>query len=148
MESAKSRSTAIQPARGDAMRELIRMQSGFGQLLDIWSRLSTLEDGLPLADIEETDDSYIIELDLPGVDKSDIHTDVAGQRLIVSGVRKEKERTGVLRRRSRSVGAFRHEIVLPGKIDADRVTAKFVDGVLTIEIAKASREKPRHIKIQ
>ena len=148
MESAKSRSTAIQPARGDAMSELIRMQSGFGQLLDIWSRLSTLEDGLPLADIEETDDSYIIELDLPGVDKSDIHTEVAGQRLIISGVRKEKERTGVLRRRSRPVGEFRHEIALPGKIDADLVTARFVDGVLTIEIAKASTEKPTHIKIQ
>ncbi len=146
MESAESRSTAIQAARGDAMSELNRMQNRFGQLLDIWSQPSLLEDGLPLADIEETDESYIIELDLPGVDKSDINTEMAGRRLIISGVRKEKERTGVLRRRSRPVGEFRHEIVLPGKIDADRVTAKFVDGVLTIEIAKASTEKPRHIK--
>ena len=83
-----------------------RIQNRFGQLLDIWSQPSLLEDGLPLADIEETDESYIIELDLPGVDKSDINTEMAGRSLIISGVRKEKERTGVLRRRSRPVGEF------------------------------------------
>ena len=123
MESSESQSTAVQPTRTDAMNEWNWLQNRLGQLLEVWPRPSFFGDGFPQADIEETDDSYIIELDLPGVEKSDINTEMAGRRLIVSGVRREKERVGVLRRRSRPVGEFRHEIVLPGKIDADHVTA-------------------------
>jgi HSP20 family protein len=148
MESSERRSTAVQPTRTDAINEWNGLQNRLGQLLEVWPRPSLFEDGFPRTDIEETDDSYIIELDLPGVEKSDINTEMAGRRLIVSGVRKEKERVGVLRHRSRPVGEFRHEIVLPGKIDANRVTAKFGDGVLTVEVAKPSAEKPRRIRIQ
>ena len=142
------RSTAAQPARLDPMSELGQLQNRLGQLLDVWSWPSFFEDGTPLADIEETDDSYVIEVDLPGVEKSDINIEMVGRRLIVSGVRKEKERTGVLRHRSRPVGEFRHEIVLPGEIDAQQVTAKFNDGVLTVQIAEPTTEKPKRIKIQ
>ena len=148
MDTSESRSTAIQPTRRDAMNDWNELPNRLGQLLEAWPRPWLLEDDFPRVDIEETDDSYIIELDLPGLDKSDINTEIAGRRLIVSGVRKEKERAGVLRRRSRPVGEFRYEIVLPGKIDADRVTAKFEDGVLTVEVAKPSTEKPKRIKIQ
>lgn len=148
MAVSARRSTAMQPARVDPMTELNQLQDRLGQLLDVWSWPSFFEDGATLADVEETEDAYVIDLDLPGVEKSDINIEMVGRRLIVSGVRKEKERTGILRHRARPVGEFRHEILLPGEIDPDQIAARFNDGVLEIRISKASTEKPKRIKIQ
>ena len=64
--------------------------------MDGWSDLPSLlnTDFTPMADVEETDDEYLIEIELPGVHKNDIDISVAGQRVTVSGERKEKERAG------------------------------------------------------
>ena len=147
MTDLARRSASIEPANSDPMGELSQLQNRLGRLLDVWSWPSFFENGVPFVDIEETDGEYVIELDLPGVEKSDINIDLAGRRLVVTGVRKEKQRTGVLRRRSRPVGEFRHEIVLPGETDPDQVSAKFSDGVLTVHVAKTSTERPKRIKI-
>jgi len=98
----------------------------------------------PAADLEETDDAYIIEVELPGVAKSDIDVDVTGRRVRITGERKERERKGVLRRRTRITGRFEHEIVLPGDIDVEAVTAKLADGVLTVTAPKAEAERGAH----
>jgi HSP20 family protein len=142
------RSNPVVPARMDPMYELTQMQNRLSRLMDVWSWPSFFEDGAALADVEETDDAYIVELDLPGVEKSDIDIEIAGRRLIVSGERKEKERKGILRHRARTVGQFRHEILVPGEIDPEEVTASLADGTLTVRIAKPTSEKPKRIKIQ
>ncbi|HEY3240922.1 MAG TPA: Hsp20/alpha crystallin family protein [Acidimicrobiia bacterium] len=59
------------------------------------------------------------------------------------GKRKEKERIGILRRRTRNVGHFRYEILLPGAVDEDGITATLDDGVLTVRVPKASTARPR-----
>ncbi len=56
--------------------------------------------------MEETDDAYLVEVELPGVKRDDISIEVAGRRLTVSRERKERQRTGILRRRTRTVGRF------------------------------------------
>ena len=53
----------------------------------------------PLADVEETDEAYLVEVELAGVKGDDIQVEVAGRRLSVSGERKERERVGILRPR-------------------------------------------------
>jgi HSP20 family protein len=108
---------------------------------------SGVDEFAPLADIEETDDAYVLELELPGVAKADIDIEVSGRRLVVRGERKEKERTGILRHRTRAVGRFRYEVVLPGEIDERDVKATMADGELTIRAAKTAAERPRRIKI-
>jgi HSP20 family protein len=65
----------------------------------------------------------------------------------VTGERKEKERTGILRRRTRRVGQFRYEVLLPGAVDEDGVQAHLEDGVLTLRIPKASTERPHRIEV-
>jgi HSP20 family protein len=102
----------------------------------------------PLADVEETDDSYLIEIELPGVDKKDIDISVAGRRLTISGERKEKERVGILRRRTRSVGRFEYDIQLPGDIDENGVSASLADGVLSVRVPKATTDRARRITVQ
>src|SRR3982074_1383108 len=137
------RSNPVAPARMDPMDELTQMQDRLSRLMDVWSWPCFFEDGGALADVEETDDAYIVELDLPGVEKSDIDIEIAGRRLVVSGERKEKERKGILPHRARTVGQFRHEILLPGEIDPEQVTASLANGTLTVRIAKPTSEKPK-----
>ena len=61
---------------------------------------------LPAADLTETDDTYIVEVELPGVRREDIDVEMNGNELVVTGELKERKREGLLRRRSRRVGDF------------------------------------------
>jgi HSP20 family protein len=102
---------------------------------------------VPPADVEETDDAYLIEVELPGADQDDINIEVNGRELTVSGEIKEKERKGILRRRTRKVGEFQYAVALPGDIDADNVSARLENGVLTVMVPKSQRAKPRRIAV-
>ena len=66
----------------------------------------------------------------------------------ITGERKEKERVGVLRRRTRSVGRFEYDIQLPGDIDEDGVTASLSDGVLTVRVPKATNDRAHRIAVK
>ena len=101
----------------------------------------------PLADVEETEDAYSVEIDLPGVRRDDIDVELDGGVLTVSGEVKEKDRTGILRRRTRRVGQFRYTVTLPGEVDADDVSARLDDGVLTVRVPKSGTARRRRIPI-
>jgi HSP20 family protein len=137
-------------ARSDPLAEFERMVSQLTRFPDSWEDLASARaDGfIPLADVEETDDAYMLEVELSGVDKKDIDISSTGRRLTITGERKEKERTGVLRRRTRSVGRFVYDIQLPGEIDDKNITATLRDGVLTVRVPKASNAQARHIEVK
>jgi HSP20 family protein len=130
---------------------LEQLNEQFGRLLDsAWSPLSTGNGGtwMPLADIEETDDAWIVEADLPNVDRKDVNVELRDSELIVTGEIKEKERKGVLRRRARRTGEFEYRVTLPGKADAERIEANLHDGVLTVRVPKSEAERPRRIEVK
>jgi HSP20 family protein len=134
--------------RWDPFAEINRLTQQLQRLLD--GGLGDLQPGrgfTPLADVEETDDAYVVEIELPGVKREDASVEVAGRRLTVSGERKERERIGILRRRTRTVGRFHYEVVLPGDVDEDGVVASMDEGVLTVRVPKPASERPRRIPI-
>ncbi len=141
-----ARSPSRSAARWDPFRELDELnermnalwQSGLGDALEHWS---------PLADVEETDDAYTVELDLPGVAREDVDIQLDDRRLTVAGNIEEKERKGILHRRTRRVGRFHYSVTLPGDVDADGVSAQLHDGVLTVRVPKSAQAKPRRIAI-
>jgi HSP20 family protein len=102
---------------------------------------------VPLGDVEETDDAYEIDVELPGVDQDDVVIEVNGREVTVAGEIKEKERTGIMRRRTRRVGEFQYSVTLPGDIDPENVTAQLDGGVLTVTVPKSQRAKPRRVPI-
>jgi HSP20 family protein len=110
--------------------------------------LPGLDGFVPLADLEETDDAFIVDLELPGVSKKDIAVEVVDRRLIVDGERVEKPRLGRLRRRARSYGRFHFELMLPDQVDPDAIKATLKDGVLHLEIPKAHTANHRHIEVK
>ena len=113
--------------------------SGFGVALDRWS---------PPADVEESEDAYRVEIELPGVQREDVDIQLIERVLTVTGEVRERERTGVLRRRTRRVGQFSFSVTLPGDVDADQVSAQLHDGVLTVRVPKSAQAKPRRIAIE
>lgn len=138
--------------RGDPFQAMEDVYDRMGQLVQSFFGES-LPAGLggrwtALADIEETDDAYVVELDLPGIKAEDVNLEVRDNELRISGEIKEKERVGVLRRQTRQVGKFDYVVALPGEIDPDKVEASLSDGVLTVRLGKAAVSQPRRIEIK
>jgi HSP20 family protein len=136
-------------SRSDPLGELDRLNRRLTGYLDAWRQRAPLFDGLftPPADVEETDDAYVVDIELPGVRKQDLDIEIAGRRLTVRGERKEKQRVGILRRRERTVGRFQYEVTLPGNIDEDGIVANLDEGVLTVRVPKPESERTRRIPV-
>lgn len=103
----------------------------------------------PRMDLSETDDTYYVKVDLPGLTKEDITVSVKNHQLIISGERKSetrKEGENFLRV-ERSHGSFYRSIPIPETAKVDEVAAKFKDGVLNIHIPKTAEEKARKIEV-
>ncbi len=137
-------------ARWDPLAELDRFSRQLSSHLGSWRDVPNLLSGAftPLADLEETDDAYLVEIELPGVKRDDISVEVAGRRLSVSGERKERERVGILRRRTRTVGRFHYEVVLPGEVVEDGVEASLDEGVLCLRVPKPEADRARRIPVK
>ncbi|MET7392302.1 Hsp20/alpha crystallin family protein [Dactylosporangium sp. NPDC005572] len=100
------------------------------------------------ADVEETDDAFIIDLDLPGANADDLNIELRDNEIRVTGVFRERRRTGLLRHQSRKQGEFEYLVALPGEIDADGVEADLDSGVLAIRAPKARGARARRIEVQ
>lgn len=136
--------------RWNPFDELDRFNRQLANFLDSFGQLPNLLDGAftPLADVEETDDAYLVEIELPGVKRDDVDIEIAGRRVTVHGECREKERVGILRKRERTVGRFHYEVTLPGDVDEDGVEAHLDEGVLTVRLPKPEHERPRRIQIK
>jgi HSP20 family protein len=146
----RRRDTAPQPvARWDPFRELEGLQDQLAQLMQ-----RTAGDGegraafVPLVDIEETDDAWIVEAEVPGVRREDVDVELRGNELSLSGEIKEREREGVLRRRTRKTGEFDYHITLPGETVPEDIEARLEDGILTVRVPKPDQARARHIEVQ
>jgi HSP20 family protein len=146
----RRRDTAPQPIqRWDPFRELEGLQEQLSQLMP--RRTSDGDGGMPfmpLVDIEETEDTWIVEAELPGVKPEDVNVEVRGSELAISGEIKEREREGILRRRTRKTGEFDYHITLPGDADAENIDAELRDGILTVRIPKPEQQRPRRIAVK
>jgi HSP20 family protein len=126
--------------------EFDQLQAQVGELLE--SALSgDAAPWVPAVDIEETDNAWIVEAELPGVDKKDVDIEMNDNELVVRGEIKEREREGVLRRRTRRVGEFEFRVTMPSQANADDIDAKLEHGVLRIRVPKAEESQPRRIEI-
>lgn len=94
---------------------------------------------VPRLDVAETDASYQVAAELPGVDPAEVTVTVTDGRLVIKGEKKaEKEEKGKdWHRVERSYGSFQRAVDLPLAIAEDKVQAEFSKGVLKITLPKA-----------
>lgn len=154
VRKSTGRNAVRQGGPGSPLAEVEQTTKRLTRLMDdVWdprtsrSGLRGLGEFRPPADVEETDDAYVVDIELPGVDKKDVTVEATGRRLTVSGERKERERRGILRRRTRTVGHFFYEVVLPNEFADEAIDAKLADGVLTVTVPKSGRDQRRRIPI-
>jgi HSP20 family protein len=138
----------IQP--WDPFREFEQLQEDMGRLMQsVWSPANG--DGgawTPFADVEETDDAWVIEAEVPGVNRNDINVERRDDELVISGDVRERERRGRLRRRARRTGHFEYHVTLPGAMDEDKIDANLHDGILTVRVPKAEQTRLRRIEVK
>lgn len=148
------RTTTVSPQplqRWEPFRELEQLQDHIDRLMQTaWSRPGAGNGGtwMPIADIEETEDAWVIEAEVPGVDPKDVNVELRDSELVISGEIKERERKGVLRRQTRRTGQFEYRVTLPGQSDAEHVEASLHEGVLTVRVPKAQQARPRRIEVK
>lgn len=129
------------------LEQLQSLHHDLSALLDEWRPLSSLNGFRPVADVEERDDAYFVEIELAGVKPDDVDIEVSGRRLVVSGERKERERVGILRTRERTIGRFHYEVTLPSDIDESEVDAHLDEGILSVRLPRPERDRPRRVEI-
>lgn len=144
-------SSSQQMERWDPFREFEQLQEEMGRLVQsVWSPAGVGNGGAwtPFADVEETEDAWTIEVELPGVDRKNVNVEMRNSELVISGDVTEKERKGVLRRRARRTGHFEYHVTLPGESDEEHIDAKLHDGILTVRVPKTEQAKPRRIEVK
>ena len=101
---------------------------------------------LPL-DLRERPDAFVVQMDLPGLEKKDISIEVKDRILTVSGERKtttKNQKKEKILMQERAMNSFSRELVLTKDVKADAVTAEYKNGVLTITLPKTKVDQESH----
>jgi len=106
---------------------------------------------MPVVDLAEADDKFVVHAELPGLTEEDIELSVMDDVLTISGEKKAEEQSADDEKNyyhvERRYGSFRRDIHLPAPVDIDKVTAGCTNGVLTVTLPKSEKAKARTIKI-
>jgi HSP20 family protein len=137
--------------RWSPWQELESMNRQLSHLLDDSHFGMSTEAGqwAPTVDIRETDDALLVQAELPGIEKKNVHLEVKNGVLTISGERRyEKDvKEENVHRVERAYGTFSRSFSLPGSVDADKVDATMKDGVLEVRLPKRESAKPKAIAI-
>ena len=112
----------------------IMQQAGHGRFF----KFSPPDAWQPSTNLYETDDRYVVCMDLAGVDRSEIHVEIREQVLVISGHR-ESPRPQV---RSKvhlmeiDHGQFRRDVAVPTIVNVEDIEARYTDGYLWVELPK------------
>lgn len=100
-------------------------------------------------DVKENENAYIVESDLPGINREDIDVNIGDGILTVKAERKyeDSDETGGYIRRERAYGSFERSFNI-SDIDVDKIDAEFKNGVLTLTLPKKVIEEPKSRKLE
>jgi HSP20 family protein len=144
------------PLRVDPLKELLELQERMNRLFEAsLSRERLDEAGFPVAgwspsaDVFETPELFLIEIELPGLDEDDIEIQVEGDELTVRGERQMKgTRPECFHRMERRYGPFSRTFSLGEEVDSDGVRAQFRDGLLRLEAPKMHAHGAWRVRVE
>jgi HSP20 family protein len=127
-------------------REMLR-------LLDASTGDGTPDQGagvFPPLNITQDDENFYLRAEVPGIKPAELSISALRNRVAISGKReipREHDRVSY-HRKERPEGAFNRAVTLPTEVDAERVEARYADGILTLTLPKAEQAKPRQISVR
>ncbi|HRI81496.1 MAG TPA: Hsp20/alpha crystallin family protein [Opitutaceae bacterium] len=92
-------------------------------------------------DLYEDKDHTFVRAELPGVNREDIHVEIVDGYLTINATRKFKDGD------QEQSFALNRSVQLPDAVQADRITAAYENGVLTVTLPKQEEAKPRKITV-
>lgn len=142
--------------RWDPFRDMVSLRDAMDRLFEESfvrprSWLTPTDGMATLAlDVHESADDVTVRASIPGVKPEDIDISVTGDTLTIKGETREEneEKNGSYHLRERRYGAFQRSISLPTLVKADKASAEFENGVLTLTLPKVEEVKPKSIKIK
>ena len=134
-------------AFGDLDRWFRSPLEGFGRLFELADRFGSLPaTGVAGfgADLYEDEGHYFARLELPGVKEEDLTVELHDHQLTISS---ERRKTADKPDTAAENTVYRRIVTVPDGIDADKVSAKLEDGILTVTLPKSAERKPRQISV-
>ena len=140
--------------RPDPLDSLTHIQSEMRDLFDFLSSTPQMEGYVsveyPPIIVSMNEENVFVRAELPGIKVGDLDVQVVNDILTIKGERKFTLDTAKVAylRRERDYGTFARSIVLPENVDAEKVTASYKNGVLTVRLPKAPESKPKQVVIK
>jgi len=106
-------------------------------------------DWSPRMDVEENENEFVLNVEVPGLNKKDIDISVKENVITISGEKKAREskKESTCYMNEIRYGKFARSFRLPGNVDVDKIKGTWNEGILTVEIPKTELAKPRKIEI-
>jgi HSP20 family protein len=154
-DTAVARPERTEIRRWDPWSEFTRIRSEMDQLFGNFfgpiPRLTSEIDAFtPAADLYETADEVVVSAHLPGVSREDIHVEVIGDTLHISGESKPTvpEKDVTVHLAQSSYGKFDFRCSLPAEVKVEQVKATYRNGVLEIHLPKTEEAKPKPVEVK
>jgi HSP20 family protein len=134
--------------------QMQQFQHELNRLFDRWNGDRDWQRGFagtyPALNVWEDAEHVFVEAELPGLSLNDLEIYVTGgNQLTIKGERRfETPQKGVWHRKERGQGTFTRALTLPFAVDADKVEARFENGVLFVRLPKHASAKPRKINVK
>jgi HSP20 family protein len=105
--------------------------------------------GQPATDAKETDQAYLLTVELPGLKREDIDLQLRNEAILISGHKAEEKDTAgsTYRISERRFGRFERSFPIPPDVDREHIAAEFKDGVLKVTLPKSQEAGQQNVKI-
>jgi HSP20 family protein len=113
-----------------------------------WDNWSNLGSSLPKVNIMETNDEFKVEMAAPGMNKNDFHVELDNDMLTIHAElsSENKDENTSFTKREFSYQSFKRSFYLPNTVEADKIKARYKDGILSLEIPKKEEAKRKPVK--
>jgi len=133
---------------GSLRKEMDRLFERLGD----WDmpEMRTLGDWAPTLDFSENKDSFMVKVEIPGIDSKDISVSLENQMLTIKGekLQEKEEKDEQYYRMERGYGSFARTVRLPTAVDGSKAMAAFKNGLLTVTLPKAPGAKGSTIPVK
>ena len=145
------------PLRRDPLQELLDLQERMNRLFDQTLTRERLDEPavlhgtwVPLADVVETPEAYVVEVELPGLCREEVVVQAQGDELVVRGERRPdlSTRPECFHRLERRYGPFARGFRFSQDVDAAQIEAAFEDGLLRLVVPKARPRPATRVRVE
>ncbi|MGD1714567.1 Hsp20/alpha crystallin family protein [Dapis sp. BLCC M172] len=130
-------------------REIDSLQKEMNRLFETFSDEEKVVKFTPAAEMQETEDTIELKLEVPGLEAKDLDVQVTAEAVAIKGERRQESKTeanGMTRSEFR-YGSFQRVISLPVRVQNEQVKADYKDGILHLHLPKAEAEKNKVVKV-